>query len=237
MGEILVVVAARGGSKGLPGKNTRPLAGKPLIAYSIQQALDWKRAKHVVVSTDSVEIAEIARRYGAEVPFMRPQELATDSARKELALRHALLKCEELYRENYEILVDLDVTAPVRTVADLENCLELFRRERPKTLFSVVRSHKNPYFNMVEENHDGRIEICKKRNGYLWRRQDAPIVYAMNASIYFYDRNYLVTSENPSPFSDHTRIYVMSDFSGVDIDRGIDFQFIEFLVKEGVVRL
>lgn len=238
MDNILVVVCARAGSKGVKGKNIRLLMGKPLIDYTVRQALAWGKARHVVVSTDSLEIAKIARDSGAEVPFMRPPELATDTASKVLTVKHALAACEQRFQETYRIVVDLDVTSPVRSVSDLDNCLQLFCESRPKTLFSVVPAHKNPYFNMVEPAAgNGKVELCKKLGGYVIRRQDAPKVYAMNASIYFYDREYLLKTENPSPLNDDSRIYVMGDTAGIDVDREIDFKFLEFLVQENVVKL
>lgn len=237
MDKILLVIGARGGSKGVKGKNIRWLAGKPLMAYTIQQASKWGKASHVVVSTDSAPIAQIAKRFGAQVPFMRPFALATDTASKVLVTKHALIECEKIYKEKYNIIVDLDVTSPVRSVEDLENCLKIFKKEKPKTLFSVVKAHKNPYFNMVERDRQGRIVLCKKWPKKIVRRQDAPVVYAMNASIYFYDREYLLKEKNPRPLSKGVSIYEMGPLSAVDIDSEIDFKFIEFLVKENWVRL
>jgi CMP-N,N'-diacetyllegionaminic acid synthase len=237
MKNILIFIGARGGSKGVKGKNIRSLAGKPLIVHTIKQALKWGKAKRVVVSTDSPNIAKIAKQAGALVPFLRPAQLASDKAPKLLAVKHCLAECEKLLDDNYDIVVDLDATAPIRSIKDLDACLRLFLKYKPTTLFSVVSAHKNPYFNMVEEKKDGRIELCKKLPGRIVRRQDAPKVYAMNASIYFYQRDYLANTENPSPITNNSRVYVMDELSGVDIDREIDFKFVEFLVKEGLVKL
>lgn len=234
---ILLTIAARGGSQGVKGKNIRPINGKPLIAYTIEKALSWKKAKRVIVSTDSKDIADVAKAYGALVPFMRPAELASHTASKGLVLKHALLECEKMYKESYDVVVDLDVTAPIRSLKDLDNCLEIYNKYKPTTLFSVVEAHKNPYFNMVEEKKDGRIELSKSLGKQVHRRQDSPKVYAMNASIYFYEANYVRNSADPSPFSGHTRLYVMDDLCSVDIDREIDFKFVEFLIKEGLVKL
>ena len=234
---ILVLIGARGGSKGVKGKNIRLLAGCPLITYTIKQALRWGKAKRVVVSTDSPQIAAVARKAGAAVPFLRPAELAQDATPKGLAIRHALIACEKIFKEKYAIVVDLDATAPIRRIKDIEACYQLFRRQKPQTLFSVVLAHKNPYFNMVEKNRYGKIELCKKLKKKVFRRQDGPKVYAMNASIYFYDRNYVLRSKYPSPLSRKTEIYIMDDVCGIDIDREIDFQYVEFLMKQGLVKL
>jgi len=237
MESILVTIAARGGSKGVKGKNIRSLMGKPLIYYSIKQALDWGKAKRVVVSTDSQEIARIGKESGAEAPFIRPSNLAEDTTPKGLVLQHAAKECEEFFGETYDIIVDLDVTAPLRTVDDLDQCLDVFLKSKPKTLFSVVQAHKNPYFNMVERSNNGTVALCKSVDQNVVRRQDAPEVYSLNASIYFYDREYLLGSEMPYPVSDQSEIYVMDDISGTDIDREMDFKLLEFLVKEDCVKL
>jgi CMP-N,N'-diacetyllegionaminic acid synthase len=234
---ILITICARGGSKGVKGKNFRLLNGKPLIAYTIRQALKWGKAQKVVVSTDSEEIAHIAREYGAEVPFMRPADLATDTAPKLPSIRHALMECEKLFATRYDVVVDLDPTSPVRASVDLDNCLNLFTTHHPDTIFSVVPAHKNPYFNMVEEDAAGRVMLCKKLPGTIARRQDAPKVYDLNASIYFYNRDFIIKDKNISPITDNSRIYVMNEFAGTDIDRNVDFIFVELLVKQGIVKL
>jgi len=234
---ILVVIGARGGSKGVKGKNIRPLLGKPLIAHTILQALRWGKAAKVVVSTDSKAIAQISKRYGAQVPFMRPASMATDRAGKLQVLIHALNKCEEIYKTEFDLLVDLDATAPVRTIEDLDNCLALYIKHRPKNIFSVVPAHKNPYFNMVEMNPSGQIRLCKRLRKKMVCRQDAPAVYDLNASIYFYSREYLLKTKAPNLFNPRAMIYVMKEESGFDIDREIDFKFLEFLSKEKIIQL
>ncbi|MDP2167697.1 MAG: acylneuraminate cytidylyltransferase family protein [Thermodesulfovibrionales bacterium] len=234
---ILVVIGARGGSKGVRNKNIRPLAGRPLIACTIGQALAWGRASKVVVSTDSNEIAAAAKEAGALVPFMRPAELATDTAPKLPVDRHAFLECERIFGERYDILVDLDATAPVRTMEDLDGCLEKFLAVKPDVLFSVVNAERNPYFNMVEEKPDGFVTLSKMLPGGVERRQDAPRVYSLNASIYFYGRDFILDESKTSIMTDRTAIYVMDDISSHDIDREIDFEFIEFLVEKGKVKL
>ncbi len=235
MPNILLTIAARGGSKGVKGKNLRPLLGKPLIAHTIEQALQWGKAKQVVVTTDSPDIARIAKDYGAQVPFLRPVELADDHAAKGPVLQHALLNCERIFKEQFDVVVDLDPTCPMRSAEDLDHCLDIFLKDKPKTLFSVVAAHKNPYFNMVELKENGNYELCKKFDKPFYCRQDAPKVYAMNASIYLYERDFLLKTAVPSPFSDRTRIYVMNEDCGIDIDREVDFRLVEFLFKEKLV--
>ena len=231
---ILCTICARGGSKGVIDKNIRMLGGKPLIAYTIEQAFAWGKADKVVVSTDSIDIAKIARAYGAEVPFMRPVRLATDNASKLDAIRHAVAVSEKIFGKVYDIITDLDATSPFRKPNDLDRCLEMFLKVKPKTLFSVVAAHKNPYFNIVEINKSGYAVLCKKPRAGVVRRQEAPAVFEMNASIYFYRRDYLMDIDNRTPISSRSLAYVMDDISSYDIDKELDFKFAEFLIKEGV---
>jgi len=231
--KILVIVAARGGSKGIKNKNIRPLCGKPLIAHTILQAKQWGRADRLICSTDSEEIAGIAHQFGAQVPFMRPAELATDTAGKLDVLKHAVLAAEKHYQEQYQIIIDLDVTAPVRKISDIQGALDMFLDKRPKNIFSVTPSRKNPYFNMVEINQTGSVALSKDGGSFL-RRQDAPLVYDANASIYVYDRDYLVDESTKQVISDKTLVYLMDEFSAFDIDSEVDFQFVEFLVNKGL---
>lgn len=234
--EILVTICARQGSKGLRNKNIKPLVGKPLIAYTIEQALKWPRASEVVVSTDSAKIAEAAKRYGAQVPFLRPRELAQDGTPKIEAVRHALTEAERFFRKRYDLVVDLDATAPLRRTADIERCYQKFMERRPLTLFSVVRARHNPYFNMVEEDARGFVKLSKSSSNGVHRRQDAPAVYDMNASIYLYEPRFFRNKANQSPISGRSVAYVMDELSGVDIDSEIDFKFVEFLLRKGLFK-
>ena len=234
---ILVTICSRGGSKGVKNKNIRELNGRPLISYSIQQALDWGKASRVVVSTDSEEIASISKKYGADVPFLRPEYLASDTSAKLPVIRNALRESQNIYNEDYSIIVDLDVTAPIRTTEDLDKALNIFQNSGSDTLFSVVHAHKNPYFNMVETYSDGKVGLCKKFKRSVVRRQDAPKVYSMNASIYFYRKKYLLDEANITAISNNSSIYIMNDLATIDIDREIDFKYIEYLIKEGVVKI
>ena len=237
MPNIIVTIGARGGSKGVRGKNIRKLNGIPLICYTIKQALNWGKAKRVVVSTDSDEIAYVSKKCGAEVPFMRPAFLATDTAAKLPAIRHALLETEGIFNEKYDIIVDLDATAPIRTIDDLNNCLNIFINDWPDTLYSVVKARKNPYFNMVEKNDSGHYVLSKKLENTIIRRQDAPKVYSLNASICFFKRDYFLNEKSKTCITNNSKIYIMDDIAGVDIDREIDFKFVEFLIREGIIKL
>lgn len=214
-------------------KNIRPVAGKPLITHTIEQAFRWGKGTHVVVSTDSPAIAEVAKGCGAEVPFSRPAELSGDESPKIPVIRHALRESERIFGKEFSVVVDLDATAPLRHISDIEGCFQKFLTVKPLTLFSVVRAHRNPYFNMVEENGEGLVSLCKSLPG-VHRRQDAPQVYDMNASIYVYAREYLLDEGRKGPLSERSAVYVMEDVSGFDIDREIDLKFIDILLREGL---
>lgn len=236
MNNILITICARGGSKRLKGKNFKLLQEKPLIAYTIEQAKKWGKARKIVVSTDSKKIAKIAQEYQALVPFIRPKKLATDKSGKIPVIRHALKETEKIFGEKYDLIMDLDVTSPIRKLSDLDNSLNLFLKMKPKTLFSVVKAHRNPYFNMVEERANGLV-VLSKPGGKYKRTQDAPKVYDMNASIYIYDRKYLIDENNNSEQTDNSVAYVMDEISRIDIDSEIDFKYIEFLIKESVISI
>jgi len=236
--KILVTICARGGSKGVKNKNIREISGKPLILYTIETAKKWGKADRIVCSSDSSDILEIAEKHGVEVPFIRPKELANDDIGKIDVIRHAAIKCEKIFKEKYDIIVDLDVTAPIRKPSDLDNCLKIFNEKKADVVFSVVPARKNPYFNMVEEKEDGFVKLVKPLEKYVLSRQNTPKVYDLNASIYFYDREFLFDKKNETVTStDKAAVYVMDDISAVDIDSELDLKFIGFLIDNKEVKL
>ena len=145
----------------MPNKNLRDLCGKPLMAYSIEQALGSGLFKHVVVSTDSAEIAEVARSLGAEAWFLRPTELATDEAPKLPVIRHAFMESEKHYRHQFDVLVDLDATSPLRTGEDITEAYKQFIERDSDILITASPARKNPYFNMVEVVN-GSVDVVKR---------------------------------------------------------------------------
>lgn len=230
--KILGTICARGGSKSVKNKNIRELIGKPLIAYTVEYFKKWGKADRIICSTDSKEIADIAKQYGAEIPFMRPAELATDNAAKLPVLQHALKYCEKQDGCRYDILVDLDPTAPLRKFNHIEEAFKLFIDSDANDLVSVCESYKNPYYNMLEVDEKGYAHLSKELSQSLVRRQDSPEVYDMNASIYIYHRDFLINTDKI--ISDKMIIYKMPEITSVDIDREMDFQFTEFLLKKRV---
>jgi len=225
----ICTINMRGGSKGVPNKNLRLLNGKPLMAYSIEQALESQLFDHVVVSTDSNEIANKAKSYGAEAWFLRPVELATDTAPKIPAIRHALLEAEIFFKKRYEYIVDLDATSPLRSVDDIINSFLQFINDRADILITACLSRKNPYFNMIEKV-DGEYKRVKILNPWVTRRQDAPTVYDINASIYIWKRDSLLT--NDTLYTKNTSLYVMPEERSVDIDSKMDWQIVEYLMEK-----
>jgi CMP-N-acetylneuraminic acid synthetase len=226
---ITCVIGARGGSKGVIGKNSRPLLDKPLIAWSIEQALCCPEVKRVVVSTDDVDIQRIAMEYGAEVPFTRPAYLASDTAGKWDVWQHALMECESKYREPLDIFIDLDCTSPLRDVEDISRAIDLYLKSNVDTVFSVCKARKNPYFNMVEVIN-GSLEISKKTNAPIVRRQDAPVVFEHAASIYILNPNFL--KSGTGLLSGRAIGYEMDPIKCVDIDSEFDFEFVEYLLNK-----
>ena len=191
--------------------------------------MQWKKARTVVVSTDSKKIADIAKKCGAEILFLRDAKFAQDATPKGIVIKDALIKSEEYYQERFNIIVDLDVTAPVRSTKDLDNCLKLFLKSRPKTLFSVVPAHKNPYFNMVEPDVLGALRMCKQLPEEVLCRQDAPQVYEHVASIYVLDPGYIRSCDYL--LDGHTEGYDIGQDKSLDIDSEFDFVLVEFLMR------
>lgn len=236
----LCVISARGGSQGVPGKNIRPLLGKPLIAWSIEQALAAPDVDHVVVSTDSPAIAEAARAAGADVPFMRPAELSTSAAGKFGVWQHAIRACEEHYGRTFEFFLDLDCTNPLRDVDDITKAVAQFRAARSRgvdAVFSTCEARKNPYFNVVEYDENGFLTICKKGKDGQWivRRQDAPPVFEHVASIYVLDPNYL-KSDARNLLDGRTEGYLIAPEKVFDLDSELDFELIEFFLRKKLGR-
>jgi CMP-N-acetylneuraminic acid synthetase len=229
---VLCVIGARGGSQGLPGKNLRPLLGKPMIVWTIEHALATPEIDRVVVSTDSAAIAETARAAGAEVPFMRPAELANDSAGKFQVWQHALAACEKQYRESYEMLVDLDCTNPLREPADISGVIRQFRESRPRgvdAVFTVCPARKNPYFNVVEPDASGALRISKKLDGPILARQAAPQVFDIVGSVYILAPEYLRRANYL--MDGHAEGYDIGEEKSLDVDSAFDFALIECLMK------
>jgi N-acylneuraminate cytidylyltransferase len=226
---IVAFIFARGGSKGLPGKNIRILGGKPLIAWSIEHAFAVKCIDRVLVSTDSDDIAAVALQYGAEVPFIRPAELAGDTSPEWLAWRHALNFLRETTGELPDVMVSAPTTAPLRLPQDIENCLAEYKKRDTDIVITITDAHRSPYFNMVVANEDGLVELVVQPQLALARRQDVPIVYDV-ATVCYVVRPEFVMSHG-SIFEGRVRsVYVPAE-RAIDIDTLLDFQIAEHLMN------
>lgn len=223
------IIFARGGSKGLPGKNVRLLGGKPLIAWSIEHALAVKRIGRVIVSTDSEEIAAVAREYGAEVPFIRPPELARDDSPEWLAWRHALNYLQESDGVLPAAMVSVPSTAPLRLPLDIENCLDEYEKGNADMVITVTDAHRSPYFNMVKANADGTVGLVIPPQSAIARRQDAPVVYDM-ATVAYVVRPEFVMTHN-AVFEGRVHAVRVPAERAIDIDTLLDFQMAECLLN------
>lgn len=228
--KVLCTICARGGSKGVANKNIKHINSKPLIAYTIEQAKQSKIFEHIVVSTDSDEIAEVSKQYGAEIFFKRSADMATDTAGKLEVIKDAFVRSEEYYNEKYDYLIDLDATAPLREVEDILNSFNQFLDDNNDNLITATPSRRSPYFNLVEVDKDSKVYLSKTLNHSIVRRQDAPKSYDMNASIYIWKRTVLLNES--SIFLENTGLYIMPEERSIDIDTELDYKFVEFIMKE-----
>lgn len=228
--KILCTICARGGSKGVKNKNIKPINGKPLIAYTIEQAKESGLFEHIVISTDSDLIAKTAKEYGAEVFFKRSAEMASDTAGKLDVIKDAFTRSETFYGERYDYHIDLDATAPLRETQDIVNAFEQFLKDDNDNLITAMPSRRSPYFNLVEMDKEGKVYLSKTLDNKVLRRQDAPESYDMNASIYIWKRNILLN--NNTIFLDKTGLYVMPEERSIDIDTEEDYKYVEFLMKD-----
>jgi N-acylneuraminate cytidylyltransferase/CMP-N,N'-diacetyllegionaminic acid synthase len=210
-------------------KNIRLLLGKPMIAHTIEQARATGLFDAIAVSSDSPEILEISMKYGATHAVVRPQELATDQAPKLPAIQHCVAETEKLLGGKCDISVDLDASSPVRTSEDIIACVNLLQKKKADNVITGVRSRKSPYFNMVEAKNDGTVGLVKAPAGDVVRRQDVPVTYDMNASIYVWRREALM--EGKSIFASKTYLHEMNEESAYDIDSEIDFKIVEMILR------
>lgn len=225
--KAVAFIFARGGSKGLPGKNIRLLAGKPLIAWSIEHARAVQRIARVIFSTDSQEIANVARKYGAEVPFIRPAELSSDTSPEWLAWRHALSHMRQTEGSMPDVMISIPATAPLRSPLDIENCLNEYEKGNVDVVITVTDAQRSPYFNMVKENADGTVGLVIPPQTKVTRRQDAPAVYDIATVAYVASPDFVMA--NQSAFEGRVRPVHVPVERAIDIDTLMDFQIAEIL--------
>jgi N-acylneuraminate cytidylyltransferase/CMP-N,N'-diacetyllegionaminic acid synthase len=225
----ICTLCARGGSKGLPGKNLRPLLGRPLIQHSIEQALASGLFEVIAVSSDSADILAAAAAAGAQMLVQRPDELANDHSPKIPAIVHCLTTVEQRLGTIFDQLVDLDVTSPLRLASDIEGAIGLLESTGATNVITGSRARRSPYFNLVERRPDGSVGLAKTTTPPVTRRQDAPDCFDMNASIYVWRRDTLVN--DPRVFYADTQLFEMPDDRSIDIDSALDFDIVRMILE------
>ena len=229
---ILGVIPARGGSKGLSRKNIKILFGKPLIAWTIEQALASKYLDRLIVSTEDEEIAEVSKKYGAEVPFIRPKELAEDNAKGIDVVLHAIdwLKKNDR-RKQYDLIILIQPTSPLRKSDDIDKAIELLFLKKAKAIVSVCEIDHHPLWaNTLPE--DGCMKDFIRREVMKKNRQELVKFYRLNGAIYLAYRDYI--KEQESFLGEKTFAYIMPREGSIDIDDEIDFELAQILMKNDI---
>lgn len=221
---ILAIIPARGGSKGVPRKNIRLLAGKPLIAWTIDEAKKSKYIDRLILSSEDEEIIKVAREYGCEVPFKRPFELAQDDTPGIKPVIHVLNTLEE----KYEYVVLLQPTSPLRTVEDIDGCIQHCMEKGAPACISITEAPQSPYW-MYKLDDDMKLKPFVQNGEIINRRQDLPIVYMLNGAVYVAESRFI--TENKSFLTEETAGYIMSGENSVDIDTEMDFAYCEWLIN------
>lgn len=229
---IVGFIFARGGSKGVPGKNIRLLAGKPLIAYAIETAFQSEFIDRVVVSTDDEKISQIAQNFGAEIPFLRPKKLAQDNSPEWLAWQHAIRTLREQDNgRKLNVFVSIPPTAPLRSVEDVDNSIKTFLESDADIVITVKKAGRHPSFNMVTLDEHSCAKLVLPLDKQIIRRQDAPPVYDMTTVAYVANPKFIM--ESKAIFEGKVKAVIIPEERALDIDTELDFKFAEFLINEG----
>jgi CMP-N-acetylneuraminic acid synthetase len=229
--KIVAVIPARGGSKGIPRKNLNTVLGKPLIAYTIEAALKAQTLAKVIISTDDEQIRAVSQDYGAEVPFLRPSHLATDTAPGISVLQHAIMYLAEQEAYLTDIVVCLQPTSPLRSAEDIDTAVKLCLDSGADSVVSLCQAKHHPYW--MKKIVDGRVHpLMNEIENHYTRRQDLPPVYRLNGALYVIRRKVLL--EENSVLGEHTLAYIMPEERSIDIDTPSDLKFAELLIKERV---
>jgi len=227
--KYIILICVREGSKGLPGKNIKPLNGIPLIGWTINIAKQINRASRIIVSTDSEEIAKLALDYGAEAPFMRPKELAQDNSPEWLVWRHAIDYIENNDFEPFDAIIVLPVTAPLRSSDDINACINLFEEGMSDSIITVSSSYRSPYFNMIVNNNEYASLVISPKSK-VTRRQDAPEVFDMTTVAYVVSKNFV--KNHNGIFEGKVKSVIIPRERAIDIDNLMDFKIAECLLNQ-----
>lgn len=220
--KIYGFIFARGGSKGVPDKNIRLLGGKPLLAHSIEAGLKSGMLDRIIVSTDSENIAKVAIEYGAEVPFLRPVELALDDSPEWMAWRHAIMQMD-----SFDLFVSLPATSPLRSPADIATCVKAYQNGGCDVVITCKKASRHPSFNMIYQDNMGLSHLVMPVDKAINRRQDAPDVYDMTTVAYVLHPEFVISRNQI--FDGRVRAVIIPEIRAVDIDTPLDFEFAEFL--------
>ena len=226
--KLLCTICMRGGSKGVKNKHLKKINGKPLLWYTINQALESKLFYKNCISTDSTSIAKSSMEAGADKVFIRNKKMALDYTPKLPVIRSAFKQAEKLYKVKFDTLIDLDATSPLRTIKDIKDSYKLFVKNKSINLISVCMSKKNPYYNIVEYKKN-KLSISKLNKKIPDSRQQNPITYDMNASIYIWNRDTILKYDDL--FFKKTSIFLMPEERSIDIDSKLDFKIVKFLME------
>jgi CMP-N-acetylneuraminic acid synthetase len=228
---VIGFIFARGGSKGIPRKNLQLLDGVPLIAHSIKAAFDSKYISRTIVSTDDQEIAKVAKNFGAEVPFIRPSELASDNSPEWLSWQHAIKTIKE--DSDYpvmDVFASVPVTAPLRSHIDIDNCVELLLRDNLDMVVTATSSTRHPAYNMIKIDEKGYCDIVMKPKAIVSNRQNVPFdVFDMTTVAYVAKPEYVLSAK--SVFEGKVKAVIVPPERAIDIDTGLDLKFAEFLIN------
>lgn len=222
-------IFARSGSKGIPNKNIQNFNGKPLITWAVELAMSIKQIDRVFVSTDSEQIAEIAKSAGAIVPFLRPSDLATDSSPEWLSWQHFIKFIESTDGELPTVFLSLPTTSPLRIAADVENCLKEFNKGLSDFVIGITPSERNPYFNMVKKDLNNCVDLVIRGGDQYSRRQDTPDVFDITTVCYVGKPESILTQN--SIFEGKVVGVEIPRERAIDIDTPLDFKIAEFLHK------
>ena len=225
---IIAAICARGGSKGVPRKNLRLLDGKPLIGRAVEQALACGIFDRVVASTDDPEMAQVARDFGAEVPFLRPAELAQDTTNKWDVFRHLVTELETGGARRVGVIADLDTGAALRSVDDIRGAIDRLIATEADVCVTAYEADHNPYYNMVQMDTAGLARVCIKPERPIANRQQAPAVYNLSPAIFAIRRDALWRHDHWSQC--RMTLSVIPRERAVDIDTEFDLRLVEFLL-------
>jgi CMP-N-acetylneuraminic acid synthetase len=220
-------IFARGGSKGVPGKNIKEICGKPLIAYSIEIAQKIDDIEKIFVSTEDEKISAVAKKYGADI-IPRPYKLAQDDSPEWLTWQHAI-KWLEQNGESFDVFVSLPTTSPLRNKNDITQCLA-FLDEKTDIVVGITEANRSPWFNMVQKNDSGFIDVLMKNDNCYTRRQETPAIFDMTTVAYVSRPEYI--KKATGIFDGKVKGVEIPAERALDIDTEIDFAFTEFLLKK-----